>query len=201
MPRNLETFTSCAGPATARPHTELGGLAGFIISAWYFSGALTIIGGLAFVAGIVLATGPMGWCITAGLVIIALTEIKHWYYNERLLCIRDPECAIGTVISEPTAAFDGDRKLNLLLAPYTQLEVRLTLMRHLEQNRSMLEDASNFTDGFHSGGPPTLPTSAQMSGNPSLLQTYMSELSGSDPSDSGDDSDMYNQIEIGRAHV
>ena len=99
----------------------MGGLAGFIIRAWYFSGVLTIVGGLAFLAGIILAAGPMGWCITAGLVIVALSEIKDWYYNGRLLSIQDDQCAVGTVISEPTAAFDGDRKLNLLLAPYTQL--------------------------------------------------------------------------------
>ena len=31
MPANLETFTTCAGPGTAKPHTEMGGIAGFII--------------------------------------------------------------------------------------------------------------------------------------------------------------------------
>ena len=197
MPRHLETFTVCAGPGDARPHTEIGGLAGFIISAWYFSGFLTIVGALAFLGGLIWATGPFGWCITAALVVAALVEIKHWYYHERLLCIRDPECAIGTVISEPTAAFDGDRKLNLMLAPFTQLEIRLALMKHLDQNRDMLTNSANFTDGFHPSGPPTLPTASQMSGNPNLLQTYMSELAGTDPDDSGGDSDMYNQIVIG----
>lgn len=198
MPRHLETFTTCAPPDIARPHTELGGLAGFIISSWYFSGALTIIGGIAFLTGLVLATGPLGWCIAAGLVVIALAEIKHWYYNERLLCIADPECAIGTVISEPGPPFfDGDVKLNLMLAPFTQLEIRLALMAHLERNRTMLEDAANFTDGFHPSGPPTLPTPMQMSGDPSFLQDYMKALKGTDPSDTDGDSNMYNQIVIG----
>ena len=197
MPRHLETFTTCAGPNVARPHTELGGLAGFIISSWYFSGVLTIIGGLAFLSGLILATGLLGLCIAAATVIVALVEIKHWYYNERLLCIDDPECAIGTVISEPTAAFDGDRKLNLMLAPFTQLEIRLALMAHLDRNRAMLTDAANFTDGFHPSGPPMLPAAMQMSGDPSLLQDYMKALAGTDPSDTGGDSDMYNQIVIG----
>lgn len=197
MPRNLETFTKCAGPSVARPHTDMGGLAGFIISSWYFSGALTIIGGLALIIGLIVAQPPFGWCVMAIAIIVALVEIKHWYYNERLLCIRDEECAIGTVISEPTAAFDGDRKLNLMLAPFTQLEIRLALMQHLETNRAMLEDANNFTDGFHPGGPSTLPTIAQMSGNPSLLQTYMSQLAGTDPNDSGGKSDMHHQILVG----
>lgn len=197
MPRHLETFTTCAGPGTARPHTAMGGLAGFIISAWYFSGVLTIVGGLAFLAGIVFAAGPMGWCITAALVIVALAEIKDWYYNGRLLCIQDDECAVGTVISEPEAAFDGDRKLNLMLAPYTQLETRLAIMSHIDRNRVMLSDAANFTDGFHAGGPPTVPTAMEMSGDPSSLQEYLGRLAGSDPADGDADSNMYNQTVVG----
>ena len=197
MPRNLDTYTTCAGPGVARPHTELGGLAGFIISSWYFSGVLTIIGGIAFLAGIILAAGPLGWCITAAAIIVALVEIKHWYYNERLLCIRDRECTIGTVISEPSAAFDGDRKLNLMLAPFTQLEIRLALMTHLDRNRTLLSNPANFTDGFHPSGPPTLPTVDQMSGNPTLLQDYIKALAGEDPDDSEAESTRYNQIVIG----
>lgn len=198
MPRHLDTYTTCAGPGTARPHTEMGGLAGFIISSWYFSGALTIIGGLAFLFGIVWAAGPLGWCATAIAIIIALTEIKDWYYNERLLCIRDNECAIGTVISEPGPPyFDGDVKLNLMLAPFTQLEIRLALMEHLDRNRGMLTDAANFTDGFHPSGPPTLPTAAQMSGDPTRLQDYMRALAGTDPTGGDGDSNMYNQTVIG----
>lgn len=181
----------------ARPHQELGGLAGFIISAWYFSGVLTVIGGLAFIVGLIVAAGPMGACVVGALILIALSEIKHWYYNERLLCIRDDECAVGTVISEPTAAFDGDRKLNLMLAPFTQLESRLLAMAHIDRNRGMLANAANFTDGFHPGGPPTVPTAMQMSGDPTTLTDYLGALAGTDPEDSGDDSNMYNQSTIG----
>ena len=148
MPRHLETFTTCAGPNSARPHTKMGGLAGFIIRSWYYSGVLTIIGGLAFLFGIVWAAGPLGWSAAAVAIIIALVEIKHWYYNERLLCVRDRDCAIGTVISKPTAAFDGDRKLNLMLAPFTQLEIELCLLDHLDRNRAMLTDNANFSTGI-----------------------------------------------------
>lgn len=197
MPSNLETFTTCAGPGTARPHTQLGGLAGAIISAWYASGVLTIIGGLAYLAALIFVLPPFMWCVTAAAIVYALSEIKDWYYNERLLCIRDPECAIGTVISEPTAAFDGDRKLNLMLAPFSQLEIRLALMEHLERNRAMLLDAINFTDGFHPGGRPNLPSAAVLAGDPSQLQTYLRALSGTDPLDEGRESAMYNQIVIG----
>lgn len=181
MPRDLETFTTCAGPGTARPHTQLGGLAGFIISAWYFSGTLTIIGGLAFLFGLIWASSPFAYAATAIAIIFALTEIKHWYYHERLLCIRDPECTIGTVISEPTAAFDGDRKLNLMLAPFTQLQINLELIDHLDRNRGWLTT-------FPSA--PSMPTKNQMAGNPSIFKNYMSDLNSAS-------SNMYNQVNIG----
>jgi hypothetical protein len=197
MPRHIETFSECAGPGTARPHQELGGLAGFIISAWYVSGALTIIGGLAFIFGLIALAGPMGACILAGLILIALAEIKYWYYNERLLCIRDAECAIGTVISEPTAAFDGDRKLNLLLAPFTRIESRAVALAHVDRNRIMLSTPANFTDGFHGNGPPNIPDAMTLSTHPPALTNYLGKLAGVDPADSGDDSNMYNQTTIG----
>lgn len=197
MPRHLETFTTCAAPGVARPHTQIGGLAGTIINAWYANGTLTIIGGLGFLIGMIFLAGPLGWAAMAVAIIAALVDIKYWYYNERLLCIRKNDCAIGTVISEPTAAFDGDRKLNLMLAPFTQLEIRLALMAHINRNRGMLTNPANFTDGFHPSGPPAVPTQAQMSGNPQALQDYMGALAGTDPSGGDGDSNMYNQLTIG----
>lgn len=197
MPRNLQTYTTCAGPGTARPHTRMGGLTGTIISAWYASGTLTIVGAAAYLAYLIFLAPPWAWCATAAAIIVALTEIKHWYYNERLLCIRDQECAIGTVISEPTAAFDGDRKINLMLAPFTQLEVELELIDQLDDNRAWLTDNANFSAPFHPSGAPTLPTKNQLSSNRTLFKQYMTELEGSDPNDGDADSDPYNQIVIG----
>lgn len=197
MPGHIETFTTCAGPGAAKPHTKMGGLAGFIISSWYYSGALTIIGGLAFLVGLVWAAGPLGWSAAAVLIIIALVEIKQWYYNERLLCIRDNECAIGTVISAPTAAFDGDRKLNLMPAPFTQLEIEMALLDHLDRNRGMLTDNANFSAPFHPSGAPFMPTKNQMLSNRDIFKDYMQKLKGSDPDDEDAASNMYNQITIG----
>lgn len=197
MPRHIETFTTCAGPDVARPHTRMGGLAGFIIGAWYFSGALTIFVGLAFLTGLILASVPLLWSATAIAIIVALVEIKDWYYNERLLCIRERDCAVGTVISEPTAAFDGDRKLNLMLAPYTQMEIEYEiLLDHLERNRTMLSDPANFTAPFHSAveSQPTLMT---MQSNRTEFKGYMARLAGKDPDDADASSPIYDQITIG----
>lgn len=196
MPRQLETFSTCAGPGVARSHKEIGGFVGVFISAYYANGALTIVGGVAYAVWLILAAPPWAVCTTAGLVILAAIEFKNWYYNGRLLCIRDEECTIGTVISEPTAAEDGDRKLNLMLAPFTQLEIELALIDHLERNSAMLRDDANFPGPFHTAAP-LLPTSNQMLANRTLLKDYMKKLKGSDPDDAGADSNMYNQITIG----
>lgn len=197
MPRQIETFSRCAAPDVARGHRDIGGLTGFILDAWYTSKGLTIVGGLAFLIGIILAAGPVGCIAVGAMVLTSLSEIKHWYYNERLLCIEDRQCAIGTVISEPTAAFDGDRKLNLMLAPYSQREIQRELIRHLDRNREMLTDDDNFSAPFHPDGAPALPTQMEMLANPGVLRNYLAELEGSDPDDGDTASDMYNQTMIG----
>lgn len=197
MPRQLETFSKCAAPGVARSHREIGGLTGFILDAWYTSKGLTIVGGLAFLIGLIVAAGPVGCVAVGAMVLTALSEIKHWYYNERLLCIDEGECAIGTIISEPTAAFDGDRKLNLMLAPFSQREIQLELIDHLDRNRGMLTDPTNFSAPFHPDGPPSLPTKATMLSNPNELRDYLKKLEGSDPDDGDATADIYNQTMIG----
>lgn len=197
MPRYVETFTTCAGPATARPHTKIGGFIGIFISAFYANGTLTIIGGVTYALWLFIAAPPWAWCATAAAIIVAAIEFKHWYYNERLLCIRDRECTLGTVISKPTAAFDGDRKLNLMLAPYSQLEIELMLLDHLDRNRGMLTNDSNFSSPFHPSGAAALPTKSQMSANRTIFKDYIKFLRGVDPNDNDARSNMFNQINIG----
>lgn len=197
MPRGLETYTECAGPGVARSHEDLGGVAGFVANAWMTSPAATITGTLAFLAAM-FAFVPFGLCISAGIIIVGLAEFKHWYYNERLLCIRDDECAIGTVISDPGPPyFDGDVKLNLLLAPFTQAQVVGTLVDHLDRNRDMLENDANFSAPFHDSGAPTLPSRDQLLGDIGKLQDYMADLEGDDPSNPDRSSEMYNQVVVG----
>ena len=197
MPRNLEVFTKCADPGVAKPHNKLGGFTGIFISAYYWNGALTITGGVLYALALIAAGPTVMWCVTAAAVILAAVEFKDWYYNERLLCIRDRDCAIGTVISKPTTAEDGDRKLNLMLAPYTQAEIELLLIDHLDRNRAMLNDNNNFTAPFHTGGAPAMPSRNQMLSNRPLFQDYINDLKGSNPNNGDATSNMYNQIMIG----
>ena len=202
MPRHLETFSTCAGPDLARPHTRLGGFTGVFISAYYSNGTLTIIGGVAYALGLIFLGNPLTWCLTAAAIIVAAVEIKHWYYNERLLCIRERDCLIGTVISPPgPPSTDGDMKLNIMPAPFPKAELEIMLINHIDRNRAMLSDNANFNndqtpegDSFFSGGAPFVPSATDMMGNRTLLVDYMNELRAP----IGDyRSNMFNQIMTG----
>lgn len=124
MPANLQHFTQCAAPGNAHTYSvptalaifvASGGVAGFI--AWVWSQAFNLE--CAVSAGII--TG-----IVVGLI-VALDDFKHWYYNFRLMCIDSHRCVIGTVAGTPHAACDGDRKIDLLVAPFRILEVEITM--------------------------------------------------------------------------
>lgn len=197
MPSDIPTYTVCAPPGEARSHQQLGGIAGFVINAWLKQKVLTVAGLLALLIGLVLLNNPLTWAAFGAVIIAGLEEAKDWYYNGRLLCIRDRDCAIGTVISEPEAAFDGDRKLNLLLAPHSQAQCVETLLDHIATNEAMLIDSSNFNDPpFHTTAP-ILPTTAQRENDFNVLRAYLGTLRSSDPDDEDADSNMFRQLTIG----
>jgi hypothetical protein len=200
VPKNIPTYSVCAGPGVARSSKQIGGLAGVLINAFFANKLLTVGLFLGFLIGLVLISNPLTWAAFGAAIIVALTEFKDWYYHGRLLCIRDRDCAIGTVISEPTAAFDGDRKLNLMLAPYAQRDSVETLLDHIEANEAMLIDDSNFNDPpFHTAAP-ALPDSAQRENAFKILRDYLRELRSEDPDDEDAEANMYRQLLIGVIH-
>jgi hypothetical protein len=162
MPRNIETYSQCASLGTAHFHKQIGGLIGVIIDVWLFSPVVTVAGLTGYIAWLLLAAAPIAYCATAIAILIGLTAIKDWYYNERLLCLRDRDCVVGTVMAEPDAAFDGDRKLNLMLAPFTRLEIEDTLIEHLGNNREMLAVDGNFDQNAYPDSPPAMPEKGDM---------------------------------------
>jgi hypothetical protein len=197
MPRDIATYTECAPPGEARSHQQLGGIAGFVANAILTNGVLTVLGLLALLIGLVLLNNPLTWAAFGITIIAGLEQFKDWYYNSRLLCIRDRDCAIGTVISEPEAAFDGDRKLNLMLAPYTQRQCVETLLDHIATNEAMLIDNANFNDPpFHTSAP-ALPVQAQRENDFGILRDYIRDLKSGDPDDDAAESNMYRQLLIG----
>lgn len=200
MPRDIPTYTQCAPPGVARSHKQLGGIAGTVSNAILDHTAVTVLALLGLLAGLVLLNSPWTWAALGVVIIAGLQEFKDWYYNGRLLCIRDRDCAIGTVIAEPEASFDGDRKLNLSLAPYSQGQVVETLLDHIADNEAMLIDNANFNDPpFHTTAP-ALPVAAQRGNDFSVLRGYLRALRSSDPDDGDAESRMYRQLLIGVVH-
>src|SRR4030095_10177966 len=124
MPAHLETFSTCAGPNDAVPHGRMGGIPGLFIAAWPPSTLPKLITAIAGGAlWILLFASPATICVVAGIAIIAAAQIKFWYYNRRLLCVRERDCVVGLLLAEPSVSTDGDRKLNVLPAPLTNAAV------------------------------------------------------------------------------
>lgn len=199
MPRNIRTYTVCAPPGVAKSHKQLGGLRGFVArlitsNPWYvwLPIVLAILVAL-FLAG--AATGPVGWAAVLFELIYELIQLKHWYYEGRLLCIRADECAVGTVLVEPEEAFDGDRKLDIMLAPFIAIDWHTELRQHLTANETMLTTDANFVDPpFHSVHP-LLPDELERDGDFGTLQDYMETLRSIQPD--GAEANMFRQILIG----
>jgi hypothetical protein len=120
MPRNLPHYTTCAAPGNAYAITQGGSIAmGVFVSlvggAIFAGGAATI---LSAIAGHIAAAGCIVGTGIAGVLLVGLLDFKDWYYHHRLMCIQHDECAAGTVVGEPHDSFDGDRKIDILVAPF-----------------------------------------------------------------------------------
>src|SRR5262249_36309140 len=155
---------------------------------------------LAWLIEFALLNSPTTWAITILVLITGLQEFKDWYYNHRLLCIRDRDCAIGTVITEPKTNFDGDRKLNLMLAPFSRCDWVTAPRTHVEANAEMPPDAAiPQTPPFHTAAP-ALPTANELT-DFGTLKDYLERLKSKNPDEFPDDSeatsDMYRQFLVG----
>jgi hypothetical protein len=122
-------MTTCAPPGQSYAMTEHGNLAWTIIHGGLAGGAVGFIGYWMMKA---LADSIMWGCL-AGIAVYVLAlssiyDLKKWYYNFRLMCIEEDQCAIGTLVDAPVisgGAFgDGDMKFDLLVAPFAADEVR-----------------------------------------------------------------------------
>src|SRR5262245_4667455 len=141
MPRGLPRFAFCAAPGSAKSHKNLDGLLGVLISMWFSSKTVAIF--VASFFGLVIPMILLGPCfgvIPATILIVSLLqEAKDWYYGQRLLCVEDRDnCVVGSVLHQPEASTDGDRKMDLLLAPFTEPECYKLICRHLNNNEVLL---------------------------------------------------------------
>lgn len=180
MPRNLPHYTKCAPPGVARPMDTFS-ILGLSLSSIIIGG----IGGTAYamIMSILGLAAGLGCALGVGFItfaIYALFAFKHWYYNERLLCIKHDMCVIGTVVHDPTDATDGDRKFDIVLAPFSPDEQVAWLKEVIEDKRigglsaptpSELNDPNKFKD-FISGAPPYNLTKSNLT---NIYQTLVHE--------------------------
>ncbi len=121
MPRNLPHYTRCAAPGVAHPIDTTSAITRVIVIG-------TSIGFIAYLVALA-ASSPCPYAIAVALGLIAsLDEIGYWYYNQRLMCVDNDMCAIGTVVGEPIVSCDGDVKLDILIAPFRFREVENRLL-------------------------------------------------------------------------
>jgi hypothetical protein len=193
MPRDVPTFTTCAGPGTARSHKQLGlsaPLVAQLVDVWESGGPVfgSISAALIFLTEVVVTVGIIvitlgggaglaaGW-VWALLIIANLETVKHWYYHERLLCVSDDdECLIGTVLSRPEIAFDGDRKLNLIPTPLIRDDHIVMLVTHLDANRDLLTAETSLPDFPPQGFNPASPLNSDLAS----LARYMDAVDQAD---------------------
>ena len=214
MPRDLRTFARCAPPGVAQSHKTLDGLLGFLVSTWFASRTAAIF--VSAVIGIIMPMILLGPCLGAIPAVITviglLQDFKDWYYNERLLCVEERDnCVLGSVLHQPAASTDGDRKLDLLLAPFTEPECFETIATHLNTNRGLLTTPSTFDDPpFFSGTVPAPFTqfNADILTDPNAtpderraertkIADYLRVIRGEDPQDGDATSNAYQNMLVG----
>ena len=197
MPRDIPTYTECAPPGVARSHQLLGGIAGLIINGIINQTLLTVGALLALFIGLIVLANPVAWVAFAAVIVAEAERAKDWYYNGRLLCIRDRDCAIGTIISEPTASFDGDRKLNLMLAPYTQADWVETTIDHVETNRGMLNTPATWSEPAFYQTVLFPPPANVLASSFVALRGYLKQVRSEHPNDGDAESTIFRQLQIG----
>lgn len=212
MPRNLATFAHCAAPGVAKSHKNFDGLLGVLVSSWFSNKAATIIGALAIIIPIVIMVPCFGVIPIIATIVAMLQEAKDWYYNQRLLCIDEKEnCVVGSVLHQPEVSFDGDRKMDLLLAPYSEAECYRTIATHLKANKGLLNNANSFVNPpFFQGQVPEAPpdcdpdiltdpnaTADERKAERKKIAEYLEVIHGEDAQDGDASSNIYNNFLIG----
>jgi hypothetical protein len=137
MPAGLSQYTRCAQPGNEMsfPGWQLlvtfisvGGVLGFIAWAVFNSMNEPVPCGVFFLAAIF------------GLI-TALHYTRRWYYEWRLMCIKHDQCAVGTIVGIPYESCDGDRKIDMLIAPFGFREVDTIMMSHAIQTLAAADPA------------------------------------------------------------
>lgn len=193
----------------------MGGLLGLIIAGWFRERGLLFLSLIAVITPIIIFVPCFGIPAFIAMLIGLLQEAKDWYYNERLLCV-DPrdQCVIGAIIHKPTVSGgffgDGDRKMDTLLAPFTEAECYRTVATHLNTNRGLLSNSATFDNppfvfGQGTTDPPLVDPDILQSNTSAAVRKaerqkitdYLDIIEGEDPEDGDASSNSYNNFWVG----
>jgi hypothetical protein len=122
MPRNLPHYTTCA-PLDGAYQYSFPTVLTILLSGGVVGYFLALRAGLGCDPYTLAAIG-----LGAIILVAALGGLETWFYTQRLMCLKPNQCVIGTLVGKPTVGCDGDRKLDLLLAPFGFHEVDRDLM-------------------------------------------------------------------------
>jgi hypothetical protein len=213
MARGLPVRTTCAPPGVAISHKNLDGLLGLIVAGWLRQRGALLLVIIGILTPLLIFAPCFGVFPVVALLIGLLGEFKDWYYNRRLLCV-DPkdQCVLGAIIHKPTpSADDGDRKMNLLLAPYTEADIYHAVATHLNANIGLLNDPASFNNPpFFQGQVPAAPpvVDPNILENPNVngaarraerkkIADYLKIIKGKDPEDGDAVSNIYSNFWVG----
>lgn len=117
MPRSYPNYVDCAPPGESYyffDNITQPILAGFIYALW--------AGGIGAAISYMITQTVAAGCVAApalmGVLIAGVMEYENWYRSRRLMCIGADRCIVGTMADDPAVARDGDRKLDMILAPF-----------------------------------------------------------------------------------
>lgn len=126
MDRSYPHFADCAAPGDAHKYVSLGSIIGNALISLLAGGTfalLTSIFAAVLTGGAFIGWGCVGVIIALGFALEEAILFKRWYYSERLMCIDEGRCVIGTLVGNTWISFDGDQKFDILIAPFGISEV------------------------------------------------------------------------------
>jgi hypothetical protein len=131
MPKNIQSWTTCLPQDENSFVTDYGKpgnwigigiqsiLKGFVAGI-ASAGALTLF--VEYVLGQSIGLGCLGGTWALGGLVYLFVEVIHWFDNERLRCMEESACAVGTVVHTPHSNNNGDLNLDIAVAPFSPLE-------------------------------------------------------------------------------
>lgn len=129
-------YTKCAVPGDSYSWNLVGTTFGNILVGTFLLG--TPIG---VIIGVILGTLGGAICGIGVALLVGLSstayKFKFWYYNERLMCIDEKRCIIGTMVGNSHVSTDGDSKFDMLIAPFTVKEVHEYIIEELKADTTL----------------------------------------------------------------